>query len=202
MLRSHLRGIFASSEEPSESFRYGIPVFDTPEDAKNWTINASVIGSNPDFPSFFHNISLLVTEEACEDQILKIIRENRKSTIQLKKLKDNIVTNSSFIEYTDFKPIVQNVRTNLDLSFFQDLNDQSTRNTFQYMFHHIRNGIFVSIRNNELKLFLPFANKEYKNSWGKALSFEGHKTFDSFQRSREEYFGREFFMKKKAFRTF
>lgn len=41
--------------------------------------------------------------------------------------------------------------------------------TFNYMFSVVKKGIYVQIRNNILKVFLPFSNANYKNNWAKNL---------------------------------
>jgi len=41
----------------------------------------------------------------------------------------------------------------------------SILNTFYYMFYKIKKGIFVRVRDGELKLFLPFVNKHFQNEW-------------------------------------
>ena len=40
---------------------------------------------------------------------------------------------------------------------YKNLNNKSVNNTFQYLFHKFKKGIFIKIKNNELKVFLPFS---------------------------------------------
>lgn len=40
----------------------------------------------------------------------------------------------------------------------------------RYLFFHMRCGIFVMIRRGELKMFVPFVNKDYRNMWGAAMT--------------------------------
>lgn len=40
-------------------------------------------------------------------------------------------------------------------------------NTFLYLFHKFKKGIFVKIQNNELSMFLPFSKHHYINQWSK-----------------------------------
>lgn len=35
----------------------------------------------------------------------------------------------------------------------------------RYLFHHMRCGILVVIRDKKLVVFAPFANKDYTNDW-------------------------------------
>ncbi len=51
--------------------------------------------------------------------------------------------------------------------------------TLKYMYHIIRVGIIVCIRDGKLKAFIPFANPDYKNNWSKQIRFEiKEKRFD------------------------
>lgn len=45
------------------------------------------------------------------------------------------------------------------------LVDAGLRAVGRYLFHHMRCGIFVCIRNKRLMVFAPFVNKDYTNDW-------------------------------------
>ena len=49
---------------------------------------------------------------------------------------------------------------------YNRINATSVMNTFKYMFYKLKKGLFVQIRNNKLKVFLPFSNKNFRNEWG------------------------------------
>ena len=53
------------------------------------------------------------------------------------------------------------------------MNRESTRNTLRYLFTHMRSGIYVMIRHGKVRMFAPFVNREYKNTWGHALKWYG-----------------------------
>lgn len=42
---------------------------------------------------------------------------------------------------------------------------QSVLNTLNYLFYKMKTGIFVSIKQNKIKLFVPFNNENYVNEW-------------------------------------
>jgi serine/threonine protein kinase len=42
-------------------------------------------------------------------------------------------------------------------------------NTFRYIFHKFKKGIFVKICENKLKVFLPFSKSNFVNEWGKKI---------------------------------
>ena len=49
---------------------------------------------------------------------------------------------------------------------YKDRDLSSVLNTFYYMFYKIKKGVFISIRNGKIQLYLPFTNKHFKNEWG------------------------------------
>ena len=57
----------------------------------------------------------------------------------------------------------------LDLSIHREMCALSTINTLRYTFFHMRCGIYVMIRNNEVVIFCPFLNRDYRNTWGDSL---------------------------------
>ena len=54
---------------------------------------------------------------------------------------------------------------------YKEIDYISCLNTFNYIFHKLKKGIFVIIQNNQLKLYLPFSNAHYKNNWYKNIYF-------------------------------
>lgn len=57
---------------------------------------------------------------------------------------------------------------NLDFNFYdkyKQLDSDSVLNTFNYMFHKFKKGIYVKILDNKLKVFLPFSNARFINEW-------------------------------------
>lgn len=64
-----------------------------------------------------------------------------------------------------------NTHKRLENKLYSNLNQESCINTVKYIFYKIRSGIFVKIENNELKAFIPFANKNFINNWHKNVKF-------------------------------
>ena len=56
-----------------------------------------------------------------------------------------------------------------DDSIFNNYNMETTYNTFKYIFEKLKKGIYVSIKNSELDVFLPFSNITYVNDWSHIL---------------------------------
>lgn len=64
---------------------------------------------------------------------------------------------------------------NLEKSIFKkykNLNTESVDNTFFYIFHKFKKGIFVKIQNNKLHTFLPFSKKNFTNEWGSKIKID------------------------------
>lgn len=54
---------------------------------------------------------------------------------------------------------------NVDNDLYKEASISSMYNTFNYMFYHLKKGIYVKIREGKLRVFLPFINSNYINNW-------------------------------------
>ena len=54
----------------------------------------------------------------------------------------------------------------------KDLDSRAVANTFKYIFHKFKKGIFIRIADNKLQTFLPFENAHYKNEFGHILKVD------------------------------
>jgi len=70
----------------------------------------------------------------------------------------NIYLNNNDIKFQFFSKFKQSIYRNID-------NDTYI-NTLRYIFYHTRSGIFIYIKNNKVEMFVPFVNKNYRNTWG------------------------------------
>jgi hypothetical protein len=55
---------------------------------------------------------------------------------------------------------------------FHNINGQDVFNTFSYIYHKFKKGIFVSIQKGKLETFLPFSNVNYSNEWSGRITFD------------------------------
>jgi hypothetical protein len=64
---------------------------------------------------------------------------------------------------------------------YKNIHYKSVANTFSYIFHKFKKGIYVIIHDNQVKVFLPFSNANYKNNWVKQtyLSLEEKKLLEN-----------------------
>ena len=50
-------------------------------------------------------------------------------------------------------------------SKYKNVDADASLNTFRYIFHKFKKGIFVKIQDNKLKVFLPFSKANFTNEW-------------------------------------
>lgn len=62
----------------------------------------------------------------------------------------------------------------IDISWdkYKDLEGDSVSNTFNYLFNKFKKGIYLKIQDNELKVFLPFSNKNFINEWAHKIKVD------------------------------
>lgn len=57
-------------------------------------------------------------------------------------------------------------------NLYHNINGQDVFNTFSYIYHKFKKGIFISICKGKLQTFLPFTNANYTNEWGNLIKFD------------------------------
>ena len=110
------------------------------------------IPSNPLFPTLRHSVTMAVTW----DQVLEFILEPHASLAPPRPAKPrppSTVFHRSFVGQLRKKARV----------FTKD--PRAALYTMQYFWTYCRTGIFVSVRNGSLELFVPFCNMDYRNTW-------------------------------------
>ena len=77
---------------------------------------------------------------------------------------------------------------------FQNLNTNSVKNTFNYIFNKFKKGIFIKIINNKLKVFIPFSKHKYQNEWSDRIRIDKTKfrNINDFMREAQKLEGRIF----------
>lgn len=74
--------------------------------------------------------------------------------------------------------LMEIITKKLNFKLYDLINKVSDFNTLLYMFNHISSGIFVKIKNNKIKAYIPFENKYFKNNWSKNIKLD--KSGDNF----------------------
>ena len=66
------------------------------------------------------------------------------------------------LEYT-----VQDSKVEIALQWskYKDLDVASVDNTFKYLFNKFKKGVFIKIKKGQVRVFLPFSNKNFTNEW-------------------------------------
>ena len=77
---------------------------------------------------------------------------------------------------------------------YKNVEADAVINTFRYMFHKFKKGIFVKIADNRLRVFLPFSKVHYSNEWSDRIHIDNAKytSMDEFLRSITEAEGYNF----------
>jgi hypothetical protein len=88
-------------------------------------------------------------------------RDKTNGDIYTKKinLDNNIFVNEDFSE-------------EISWSKYNNLKADCVDNTFNYMFNKFKKGVFVKIKDNELKVFLPFSKNGFINEWGDRINID------------------------------
>jgi hypothetical protein len=60
-------------------------------------------------------------------------------------------------------------------SKFESLNASSVKNTFNYIFHKFKKGIFIQLRENKVNVMLPFSKHNYINEWSRRIQYDKRK---------------------------
>lgn len=185
------RNIFAFEDEhPAwkevlEQFPNHVPRFDNKDEVLEFLKKyATRNGSNPDHPELLHSITTLIDWEQIEKYLLPKIQEYdskypRKSYEEVDlshnrfyhqhQSTENDSTNSE--EKLEYK-LHDYMNSRLNLDIHKELSVESRYNTLRYLFFHMKCGIYVMIRNNEVVIFCPFVNKDYINTWGELLEID------------------------------
>jgi len=96
--------------------------------------------------------------------------------IRYKNLSASVAGDEDQFLYSLFSTLENNnINNNVDTTPLQCWEKYKNRdlssvlNTFYYMFYKIKKGVFISIRNGKIQLYLPFTNMHFKNEWGELI---------------------------------
>jgi len=64
---------------------------------------------------------------------------------------------------------------------YQNITKSQVEDTFNYIFHKFKKGIYIKIQNGQLATFLPFSKAFYVNEWSNLIQVDPkYKTFENF----------------------
>lgn len=190
---SELRGIFGRKGDSlnwlkaTKKFPNGVPRFESRAECLEFmrTYNKENGGSNPDYPHLKHIFTTLITWDQIEEILIPAINKARKEPTSSKKVsrdygKESDDSSKNIYEQSGGKPVVDAINFRLDQPIHRCTTPESVINTMKYLFFHMKCGIYVMVRNGELRIFCPFTNSEYRNTWSKSLTIEGDGTLDKY----------------------
>lgn len=154
-------------------------------------------GSNPDLPHLNHIFTTLISWDQIESILLPNINKARSEKSFATKVprqymtqqspaeensNNNLTSTSSnnVYERKETWNVVHEINYRLNLPIHKCTSIISTMNTLKYLFYHMKCGIFVMIRNGKLRIFAPFVNSEYRNTWGNQMPLEGDGSLSSY----------------------
>jgi serine/threonine protein kinase len=92
---------------------------------------------------------------------------------QFEEFRDSKNYNVCSSEKINIEDNIFNLKKEYEIwSKYKNVDATAVINTFRYMFHKFKKGIFVKIADNELKVFLPFSKVGYKNEWSKQVAID------------------------------
>jgi hypothetical protein len=173
--------------DATSRFPNGVPRFDSKQECLDFMIEYSTYngGSNPEYPQLLHIFTLLITWEQIETILLPNIEKARKEPSFAKPVPQDYLKNPSsnsknIYEQEEADEVVKEIAFRLDLPIHRCTTPASTRNTLKYLFYHMKCGIFVMIRDGKLRIFAPFCNSDYRNTWQDTLTLEGDGSLDTY----------------------
>jgi hypothetical protein len=195
-----IRGLFGPKGdslnwlETTSKFPNGVPRFESKADCLQFMeeYNQYHGGSNPEHPHLQHIFTMLVDWEQIESILLPNIDKARNEpsfAVRVPKdygtTYDDTTTSCSdntdnIYEGREAKEVTDAINQRLDVPFHRCTTPASTMNTLKYLFFHMKFGIYVMIRNGQLRIFCPFVNTKYTNSWADHLRIEGDGTLDTY----------------------
>jgi hypothetical protein len=122
------------------------------EDCKN----RPTYNTNPRYKFFKQTIFT-----AGDEQQFEMYRDRSNGCICIENidLSDNIFKDMTVGEHLDWEK-------------YQNLTATSVDNTFKYMFHKMKKGLFIKIKNGKLDVYLPFSKVDYVNEWSDKIKYD------------------------------
>ena len=173
--------------DATTKFPNGVPRFETREECLQFMreYNAYHGGSNPEFPQLKHIFTTLITWDQVERILLPAMETARKEPSFAKKIPQSYgrtpdASSHNIYEQPQAKAVIDAINFRLDQPFHKCTTPASVLNTLKYLFFHMKCGIYVMIRNGKLRIFCPFVNSDYRNTWSQHLKVEGDGSLNSY----------------------
>ena len=198
LLPTEIRGLFGEKGDSknwldaTSQFPNGVPRFQSQDECISFMTeyNTHHGGSNPDQPHLMHIFTMLTSWEQIEKILLPGIAKARSEISFAKKVpRDYLVkepndtndsSSSNVYERKEAWSVTNDINYRLNLPIHRCTTPTSTMNTLKYLFYHMKCGIYVMIRDGKLRIFAPFVNSDYRNTWGDKLTLEGDGSLNTY----------------------
>lgn len=192
-----IRGVFGPKGDSlnwldaTSRFPNGVPRFESKQECIDFVKEYLMYngGSNPEHPHLQHIFTLLVGWEQIEKILLPAIDKARTEYSTAKTVDKSYadhpekgceINTKNIYEQPEAAPVVQGIAERLNVPFHRCTTQVSTLNTLKYLYHHMKFGIFVMIRDGKLRIFAPFVNIDFRNTWADHLRIEGDGSLDTY----------------------
>lgn len=101
---------------------------------------------------------------------------------------ERMLASNMFVGHTALR---HELRWRLCLPIHRRLGPEATLNTLRYLFFHMRCGIFVAIRRRTVVMFVPFCNRDYRNTWWDQLKMDANSVKRYYNRKKKSGFREE-----------
>lgn len=163
------RGGYRLSGPAYDRFTHEVPTFENEAERTLFLRfldnhkNPQVTGPSGD-PDFKQSVSTFTTWTQLEKIVFPVLRELGSPVIAgAPSLAASVNIDAA---------LKAHVESRLNLSIHKNRDADATMRTFHYLFYHMKCGIFVAIRNGKLAIFCPFANSNFKNTWGEKMNID------------------------------
>ena len=215
-LPPEIRGMFGAKGDSADwqdavaQFPNEVPRFTSRDDCKKFMeeYNTYHGGSNPENPNLMHIFTMLTSWDQIQKILLPAIDKARTEPSFAKKVPRNYPreglvqqdskSRSNVYESLSATSVATDIAFRLDLPIHRATTPESTMNTMKYLFYHMKCGIFVMVRNGKLRIFAPFVNSDYRNTWGDQLKIDGDGSLDTYYSQKAGLYREEQIEKDKS----
>jgi len=91
---------------------------------------------------------------------------------QFEENSDKLVNLNEFYSAIPETNIFKNIEKNIYWNKYENIGSFGVENTFKYMFNKFKKGVFIKIKDGQLKVFLPFSKNNFTNEWSKYIKVD------------------------------
>ena len=188
-----IRGLFGNKGDAMNwldatgQFPNGVPRFNSKQECLDFMVEYNTYngGSNPEYPHLMHIFTLLISWQQIESILIPNIEKARKEPSFSKHVPHDYLKapdpdSKNVYELPEAEEVIKEIQFRLDLPIHACTTPASTMNTLKYLFFHMKCGIYVMIRDGKLRIFAPFCNSDYRNTWDNKLTLEGDGSLDTY----------------------